>query len=295
MSKKKQTVRDKPVDICFVLDATRSTQSVFTSMVNQVNDLAFDLRTNNRRAAFQYGAIIYRDPVDYKEPPPSAPLPKDMQDEINAFEAKQKEERINRLKAADLYDEELEAEKEENAKHIDREKYPVSENVAIPFKDNIEHLIQELMKVECDGGNDDPEDWVGALSLALDGLKWRDKSKKCIVWIADANAHGRRYCGYDNHNEEEPKLEPLVERMADERVYFVGINVKKGEDEGCQQTLQEMRTIYQNAGGVSFITADFVPEYNEDLYGEDDWPADVLNNFMQTIAKTIAKMPMDLD
>ena len=268
----RRAIRDKPIDVCFVLDATQSSQRVFTSMIDHVNDLAFDLRTNNRRAAFQYGAIIYRDPVDYKEPPPSAPLPKDMQDEINAFEAKQKEERINRLKAADLYDEELEAEKEEISKHKDREKYPFNKNVAIPFTDNIEHLIQELMKVECDGGNDDPEDWVGALQLAFNDLEWRDNCKKCIIWIADANAHGMKFCGYDNHNEEESKLQLLVERMAKEKISFLGINIVKGDDEGCRLTLQKMREIYLNAGGVSFILDEFKPVDEEDLFGEDEWP-----------------------
>lgn len=288
------TIRDKPVDICFVLDATRSTQSVFTGMIDQVNDLAFDLRTNNRRANFHYGAVIYRDPVDYKVPPPSEPIPADIQAEIDAFEAKQKRERIEKLKAADLYDEDLEAQKEENAKHIDRVKYPVNKNVPIEFKENIENLIDELMKVECDGGNDDPEDWAGALKCALDELEWRDKSKKCIIWIADANAHGRKYCGYDNHNEEEGKLQPLIERIAEDRVYFVGINVVKGKDEGCKKTLQEIRDIYIAAGGPSFISEEFKPVYNEDLLGEDDWPQDVLEDFMQTIQRTLAKLGDDL-
>ena len=173
-------------------------------------------------------------------------------------------------------------------------KYPVNKNVPIPFKENIENLVQELMKVECDGGNDDPEDWVGALTCALDVLKWRDGSKKCIVWISDANAHGRRFCGFDNHNEEEAKLPPLVERMAEDRVYFVGINVIKGEDTGCQTTLQEMRNIYQAAGGPSFISEEFKPIYNEDLYGEDDWPADILEDFMQTIQRTLSKLGDDI-
>ena len=60
----------KTVDIIFVLDATSSMQCVFNAMIDQISDIVFDLKMRWRRTAFRYGAVIYRDPVDYKEIPP---------------------------------------------------------------------------------------------------------------------------------------------------------------------------------------------------------------------------------
>lgn len=295
----KRTNRDKPVDICFVLDATESTQSVFTGMIDQVYNLAFDLRTKNRRANFYYGAVIYRDPVDWRPPPPSFEMDADMKREFMEYEANEKAKRIQRLKDKGLYDEELEAEKEENAKHYDREKYPFNQNVPIPFVDDIEELVNELSKVECGGGNDDPEDWVGALQTAFT-LNWRDGSKKCLVWISDANAHGEKFCGYDDrHNDQVAEMEPLIRRLVEERFYFVGINVIK-KDQGCEITLREIKTMYENfcaeiytdpaVHPPKFTVEKFEPVYDEDLFGEDGWPADVLEKFMKTIYDTLAKM-----
>ena len=275
--------RNEPADVCFVLDATISTRSIFAGMIDEVNEYAFDLKKDNRRAYFHYGAVIYRDPVDYR------PLPADKEAELAELEAKLNQERKERLKASDLYDEELEAEREEMAKHFDHEKYPINKNVPIPFKEDIEQLIEEIMKVESDGGNDKPEDWVGALSCALNDLDWHDGSKKWIVWISDANAHGKRFCGYDNHNEEEEKLVDIIKTLARENFYFIGINVIK-KDDGCKKTLQELKKIYEENGGKSFVYEEFKPTFNDKIgsYNDDYWTANVLNDFQNTLNKTIS-------
>ena len=90
-----KTNRNKPVDICFVLDATSSMQSVFISMVNQVNDLRFELEIHNRRASFRYGSVIYRDPVDYVEITETMDLTSEqqqkLQEELDEIEKQEKE------------------------------------------------------------------------------------------------------------------------------------------------------------------------------------------------------------
>ncbi|OHT03917.1 hypothetical protein TRFO_28764 [Tritrichomonas foetus] len=260
--------RTKPVDLVFVLDATLSTQSIFKAMIDQVNDIGFDLHTTFRQAVLNYGAIIYRDPVDWR---PLPPMPVFVND--GTYEVPPPDE-------------------DEDNNHYDLEKYPENRNVAIDLCDNIETIITELEKVKCCSGHDDPEDWVGALTLALNDIHWRD-GKKCIVWIADANAHGKRYCGFDNHNEEEPKMEPLVRRLAEENFYFVGINVMKGTDTGCQITLREMKSIYERYHGKSFMIQEFKPVYDHQRYNDDNWPDDVLDMFMQTVAATLNRSMAD--
>lgn len=145
------------------------------------------------------------------------------------------------------------------------------------------------MKVECGGGNDDPEDWNGAIECALN-MDWRDGSKRCIIIISDANAHGKRFCGFDNHNEEENKLINAVKKLAEEKYYIIGINVMKGDDKGCMKTLQEMKDIYETNNGKSFVIEEFKPVYDEDLFGEDNWPQDVFDDFINTIQKSFTNL-----
>lgn len=292
MSKETTTIRDKEVDICFVIDATAHTQSVLRGMIEHANDLSNELQTRNRQANIKYGAVIYRDPVDYRELP-SDSIPSDVQAQIKEIEERKKQERIHRLKEAGVYDEEYEKRKEEEVHNFDREKYPINKNVSIEFKSNIESLIDEIKKVESNGGNDDPEDWAGALKCALNELEWGEGSERCIVWIADANAHGRRYCGYDNHNEEERKLQPSIEEAAEKRIHFIGINVTKGIDDGCKRTLEEIRDIYSSAQGPSFIYEEFKPVFNADLFDDDNWPKDVIEQFMQTIKNALFNLGDD--
>lgn len=122
---------------------------------------------------------------------------------------------------------------------------PSDEHQVFDFDPEIENLATFLEDIKASGGGDGPEDYVGALNKAFDELSWRVddddekakddknkkyKNKKAIIWIADAPAHGKRYCGKTNHQEEEPKLEPLVVRLAKEKFYFVGISLNGGAD-----------------------------------------------------------------
>lgn len=277
-----------PVDIVFVLDATKSTQPVFSSMVDQVNDLAIDLGFNYPKASINFGAIVYRDPVDYKDIK-GGPIDPQLQKQLDEINAKAKIERDKKLRENGIDPVQYDKDLAERRSHYDRKQFPFNKNVAIDFKKGIEPLIIELMKVECGSGNDEPEDWVGALELALHKISWRDKSKRAIVWIADANAHGKTFCGYDNHNEEIPKLEPLVQEMASKGIHFVGINVVRKGDRGCERTLQKLREMYQKYKGRSFMIEEF-PRPDDDFLGEEEWPQKAMDNFMITLNKSIKRM-----
>ena len=204
---------------------------------------------------------------------------------------------IEKQKKADLYDEELEEEKRKLPEFYDNDAFPINKNVSIQFTD-MENLTSELQKVECGGGNDEPEDWVGALNLALHDLEWDLKGIKIIVWISDSNAHGKRFCGFDNHNEEEIKLKYLVENMFDQKINFLGINlIKNHKNSGCEMTLNEMKKIFDACASKSaencylkFIIQNFCVDYDESLYGEDNWPDELMNEFTKLISNKLNEL-----
>jgi hypothetical protein len=131
------------------------------------------------------------------------------------------------------------------------------------FTGNDEELADWLGKIEATGGGDTPEDFVGALEAVFTRLSWRPNSKRAVIWIADAPAHGRRFCEEINHQEEEAKLPPLVVRLARERVYVVGISLGGGAD----TTFTEMRSIYLENEGPSFVIESYDPEPGKEIDG----------------------------
>ena len=275
-------------DIVFVLDATKSTQPIFFSMIDQVGGIAVNIKANAIAAKPRFGAVIYRDPVDYREVKP-AKISKKLQEQIIKANLDLKKQRDEKLIKKGIDPIQFDREMEERKSHFNNEEYPFNKNVAIDIKDDIGQLIIELMKVECGSGNDDPEDWVGALDLALHSINWRVNSKRSIVWISDANAHGKLFCGYDNHNEEEPKMEPLIREMASMNIHFVGINVIRDSDNGCERTLQKMREIYQRYGKKTFLIEEFkVPQ--DEFQDEEIWPENVMAGLMNTIDQALKQM-----
>jgi hypothetical protein len=117
------------------------------------------------------------------------------------------------------------------------------------FNPSVRELKQFLKGIQAKGGGDDPEDFVGAITRIL-ALNWRPNANHGVVWIADANAHGRRYCSVANHQEEEGKLEPLVKEMANLEMRFHGFSLR----DGATRTFEEMREIYRAANPQLFFT-----------------------------------------
>jgi hypothetical protein len=150
------------------------------------------------------------------------------------------------------------------------------------FTSDIDRLVQFLSGVHASGGGDGPEDWVGALKLSLDSVKWRS-GQKTLIFIADAPAHGRQFCGHVNHEEEAPKLLPLIERVASEQIYVQGLDLNGG---ACL-AFQEFKRIYDAAGGPRCTYEQFSIGYSStyepppkrlDVLGRDvdtpDYPKD---------------------
>ena len=167
---------------------------------------------------------------------------------------------------------------------------PEDRNEFMDFTSSLEDVEEYLEQVQSYGGRDDPEDWVGALDIALHQLSWRG-GKKCIFWITDACAHGSEFSEekVDRHDDQAPLLRNLVVEMAKANIYFVGINIMKGTDRGCAKTLAAIRDIYDREGGKSFVTEEFRPVWDRDLYDGDGWPPDVIERFQETISASLTR------
>lgn len=124
-------------------------------------------------------------------------------------------------------------------------------NHEYPYKDftkHLEELSASLDEVKGVGGRDFPEDWVGALNIAFEKISWDPNATHIIIWLADAPAHGIKYCGKNNHDEEIQKLDALTERLVTENYYFYGYSI----DGKANQTYKEMKQIYDKKEGSHF-------------------------------------------
>lgn len=92
------------------------------------------------------------------------------------------------------------------------------------LSNDINLLQRNIAGVSPDGGGDGPEDWVAAYEIALDQINWR-KGVRLIIHMADAPAHGHSYCGYNNHEEENDRLAPLLKRCCSCGIKIVGMPI----------------------------------------------------------------------
>jgi hypothetical protein len=142
---------------------------------------------------------------------------------------------------------------------------PIEDNIPSEycwFTRDAEQLASFFSSIVAKGGGDTPEDWAAAINL-LFSLDWRSDSMKCVIWIADAPAHGPRYTGGavgDNHPNLEYALEPLVIRLARGRIIFHGLDLAQ-----ASTTFREIQKIYLRNGGVSLTYETFRPSSGNEV------------------------------
>lgn len=129
---------------------------------------------------------------------------------------------------------------------------PSDKHETLDLTSNIDEMTSFLSKISATGGGDGPEDWVGAYNIALCEINWREGAKT-IIHISDADAHGKRYCGYRNHEEETAKLEPLIFELASMRAVITGMNMNNG----ATKSFNECKKIYERAKGPKYVIEDF--------------------------------------
>lgn len=93
-------------------------------------------------------------------------------------------------------------------------------------------------------------DWASGFETALHDIHWRD-GVKCIFWVSPTNAHGEKFCGVENLEQEE-RLVGLVREAASRGIHFRGVNIRRCDDRGCERTLREIKSIYDDAGNNEF-------------------------------------------
>jgi hypothetical protein len=159
-----------------------------------------------------------------------------------------------------------------------------NKNEVFQLVSNRETIADTLSSVNCGGGGDDAEDWVGGFELALHGIKWRENSTRCLFWIGDACAHGSEYSyeWRDRHDDEAPKLTRLIQEAAQHGIYFVGVNIKRMGDPGCAKTLAKLSQIYEAAGNGRWVQLyDFDCHWEIDAWVGDEWPEGLYNHFLR--------------
>ena len=133
-------------------------------------------------------------------------------------------------------------------------------------------LVKKMEIIRADNGGDEPEDWVGAYTIALDKdkMKWRKDSVKIIIHIAETGAHGNEFSHLDRHPDQGPKLVCLIKKCAEERISIFGYGIgyhhlAVKSFEVCKRIYDEVK--YKN---YSFDIHDlyYLDSYNKFTIGE---------------------------
>ena len=101
---------------------------------------------------------------------------------------------------------------------------PGEKNHTYSLKANVNDLKTELASERASGGGDGPEDWVGGYDMALNNIAWRNGTR-LIIHIADAPAHGSEWCNTSNHEDQNSKLYPMVQKCVDKDIKIIGFQI----------------------------------------------------------------------
>ena len=129
---------------------------------------------------------------------------------------------------------------------------PGEQNHTYSLKSDVNILKSELSIEKADGGGDGPEDWVGAYDMALNNIAWRNGTR-LIIHIADAPAHGSEWCGSTNHEEENSKLYPMIQKCVDKNIKIIGFQIGRSP----KSSFTKFQTEYNSRGGLLYKIQEF--------------------------------------
>ena len=115
----------------------------------------------------------------------------------------------------------------------------------INLTDQVNDLPFEIGKIQAYGGEDVPEDWVGAYKKVNNEINWRN-GNKVIFHLADAGAHGKRFTPSDKYSDEENKLVKEIENCCKKKIKIFGFVI----EEDARNSFLECKKIYQSKGGT---------------------------------------------
>jgi hypothetical protein len=136
--------------------------------------------------------------------------------------------------------------------YIDPIDCPGEKNHTYSLKANVNDLKTELASERATGGGDGPEDWVGGYDMALNNIAWRNGTR-LIIHIADAPAHGSEWCGNTNHEEENPKLYPMIQKCVDKNIKIIGFQIGSSP----KSSFTKFQTEYKSRGGLLYLIQEF--------------------------------------
>ena len=114
---------------------------------------------------------------------------------------------------------------------------------------DINQLVAFLDKIQATGGGDGPEDYAGAFELALDKINWKENCPRNIILISDAPAHGKYFCGFNNHEEQTERLVNILKRIANSGIFISAIPINGNEN--LISCFNKMKEIYdKNIGKI---------------------------------------------
>ena len=125
-------------------------------------------------------------------------------------------------------------------------------NHTYSLKSDVNKLKSEIASERATGGGDGPEDWVGAYDMALDNIAWRNGTR-LIIHIADAPAHGSQWGGEYNHEEENSKLYPMVQKCVDKNIKIIGFQIGSYP----KPSFTKFQNEYNSRGGILYKIQEF--------------------------------------
>ena len=140
---------------------------------------------------------------------------------------------------------------------------PGEKNHTYTLKKDVNKLKTELGSETATGGGDGPEDWVGAYECACDNIAWRNGTR-LIIHIADAPAHGSEWCKENNHEDQNSKLYPMIQKCVDKNIKIIGFQIGDYPKPSFDKFGEE----YKKRGGSLFLVKIFQQGMNSNQISE---------------------------
>jgi hypothetical protein len=134
---------------------------------------------------------------------------------------------------------------------------PGERNHTYALTNDVNILKSQLASESATGGGDGPEDWVGAYDMACDNIAWRNGTR-LIIHIADAPAHGSEWCNSSNHEEENAKLYPKIQKCIDKNIKIIGFQIGTYP----KPSFTKFESEYKKRGGALYIIQEFSSSMN---------------------------------
>ena len=129
---------------------------------------------------------------------------------------------------------------------------PSDKHDLIQLTNEMNDFQKKVGEIKAYGGGDEPEDWVGAYKMVIYSIAWRSGTR-LIIHIADAPAHGEMFCGKKNHNNEEPKLLPLIQNIARKNIKIYAFQINSTP----ALSFTKCREFYNTSGGLMYTIKDY--------------------------------------